>query len=1280
MDLDNMMRRDYFRLRRFRKQINDQSIIESIRLRESRENSRRLLDLSVPAELPIAEHSEHIINLIKDNSVLILAGETGSGKTTQLPKMCLSAGLGAGAMVGHTQPRRVAARTVAQRLAEETGSTVGEDIGYSVRFGDRTSEKTLVRIMTDGLLLSEISKDRYLDNYDALIVDEAHERSLNIDFLLGYLKRLVSKRSDLKLIITSATINLERFSSFFNDAPIIEIPGRSYPVSVEYLNEPTDLNSGIADALDQILANKNSGARDVLVFLSGEREIFETAKFLRQLYQNQIEVLPLYSRLRVSDQEKIFTNKGSLRRVILATNVAETSVTVPNIGYVVDPGLARVNRYSYRSKLERLPIEPISKASAEQRKGRCGRIAPGTCYRLYDEADFLTRPEFADPEVQRVNLASVLLRMEGLKLGQIESFPFVDPPQESAIRDAYRLLDELGAVSAGKITKVGRLMAKIPLDPRLSRMIVEAGSYGGLNEILIVVSALSVSDPREKPVDKLAAADAKHQQFTDERSDYLSLLKLWRWLDEQRSSLSKNQWRKLLVKQYISYSRVQEWREVYRQLKLISTKELGYKISGEPATYELFHENILVGCLSLVAKHEFKGEYIGARHLKLRVFPGSSVSKKKLNWIVASEITETTRVYARTVAQIDPKSIEKKAKHLVKFSDSEPTWSARRGEVIAYRTVSLYGLRIVEKRAISYGSIAPDVSRGLFISEGLIKGLLPRIPSFLQHNLAQMKLIKDLEDKHRRAGLLVEDAVLQEFYESKIPSQITGFTDLQNWLRKAKQTETDALYFSKENLLKVVDDFVQEDFPGHIEIEGFLLKVSYSFAPGSLDDGVTIEIPISVLQVVGREPFEWLVPGMLESVIESWIRSLPKGLRKTLMPISELVSELSKKLLQADEYRKGRLLSKLANHIKEARGGKIDSDDWKVEQVPEHLRPNFRVVDDSGKKVAEGRDFRVLKQRYVDEALSKDIAQESMELEPNLIDFPVQEIVDTKTISIDARKILVFPGLEDRSGTVCLKAFLTPQERDLANRKGFSRLVFLKMGKQRRFFVNEVKKLNELSLLYSSLGDRETFEEQIILSSIWNCFFADDELPKTAESFESRLEKSRSKLAPAFFQTLDLFADVIKLRFEVYRSLQDLESVSYKPACDHIGSWISQLVPNDFLLSTPGSFVQLLPRYLEGIKYRVGSLPGRVLKDRDLMENLVPLEERLEEIKKAELYSLESFEPLRFFLEEYKLSIFAPALAKKKVNNHPLNLARDRVSLKRVDAAIRGEEQRVGII
>ena len=428
-------------------------------------------------------------------------------------------------MVGHTQPRRVAARTVAQRLAEETGSTLGEDIGYSVRFGDRTSEKTLVRIMTDGLLLSEISKDRYLDHYDALIVDEAHERSLNIDFLLGYLKRLVSKRSDLKLIITSATINLERFSSFFNDAPIIEIPGRSYPVSVEYLNEPTDLNSGIADALDQILANKNSGARDVLVFLSGEREIFETAKFLRQLYQNQIEVLPLYSRLRVSDQEKIFTNKGSLRRVILATNVAETSVTVPNIGYVVDPGLARVNRYSYRSKLERLPIEPISKASAEQRKGRCGRIAPGTCYRLYDEADFLTRPEFADPEVQRVNLASVLLRMEGLKLGQIESFPFVDPPQENAIRDAYRLLDELGAVSAGKITKVGRLMAKIPLDPRLSRMIVEAGSYGGLNEILIVVSALSVSDPREKPVDKLAAADAKHQQFTDERSDYLSLLK-----------------------------------------------------------------------------------------------------------------------------------------------------------------------------------------------------------------------------------------------------------------------------------------------------------------------------------------------------------------------------------------------------------------------------------------------------------------------------------------------------------------------------------------------------------------------------------------------------------------------------------------------------------------------------------------------------------------------------------------------------------------------------------
>ena len=1275
-----MMRRDYFRSRRDKKNTRDQFVKESMRLRDSREASRQLLDLNVPSGLPIAEHSDRIINLIKENSVLILAGETGSGKTTQLPKMCLSAGLGAGAMVGHTQPRRVAARTVAQRLADETRSTLGESIGYSVRFGDKTSEKTLVRIMTDGLLLSEISKDRYLDQYDALIVDEAHERSLNIDFLLGYLKRLVSKRSDLKLIITSATINLERFSSFFNDAPIIEIPGRSYPVSVEYLNEPTDLNSGIADALDQILAKRNSSARDVLVFLSGEREIFETAKFLRQRYQKQIEVLPLYSRLRVSDQEKIFTNKSSLRRVILATNVAETSVTVPNIGYVVDPGLARINRYSYRTKLERLPIEPISRASADQRKGRCGRIAPGTCYRLYDEADFLTRPEFADPEVQRVNLASVLLRMEGLRLGQIESFPFVDPPEESAIRDAYRLLDELGAVRAGKITKVGRLMAQIPLDPRLSRMIVEAGSFGGLSETLIVVAALSVSDPREKPVDKLAAADEKHKQFLDDRSDFLSFLKLWFWLEEQRSSLSKNQWRKLLAKQYISYSRVQEWREVYRQLKLISTKELGYKLNGEPANYELFHENILVGCLSLVARHELKGEYIGARNLKLRVFPGSSVSKKKLNWIVASEITETTRVYARTVAQIDPKSIEKKAKHLVKFSDSEPTWSARRGEVIAYRTVTLYGLRIVEKRPVSYALIAPDICRGLFISEGLIKGMLPKMPAFLQHNLAQMRLIKDLEDKHRRAGILVEDKVLQDFYESRIPSQIMGFTDFQNWLRKAKRTETDALYFSKENLLSVADDFVQEDFPGHIEIEGFALKVSYSFAPGSLDDGVTIEIPISVLQVVGREPFEWLVPGMLESVIDSWIRSLPKGLRKSLMPISELVLELSGQLLKLDEYRRGRFLSKLASQIREFRGLKIDSDDWKIEQVPEHFRPNFRLVDDSGKKIAQGRDFKALKERYIGEALAKDITQENMILEPDLIDFPVQEIVVKKTISIDARKILVFPGLEDHSDTVCLKAFSTPQERDLANRKGYSRLVFLKMGKQRRFFVNEVKKLNELSLLFSSLGDRETFEEQIILSSIWNCFFADGELPKTAESFESLFENNRSKLAPAFFHTLDLFADVIKLRFDVYRSLKDLESVSYKPARDHISSWAGQLVPSDFLLSTPSAFVHLLPRYLEGIKYRVGSLPGRVLKDRGLMDGLVVLEERLEEIKKSELYSAENFEPLRFFLEEYKLSIFAPALAKKKVNNHPLNLARDRVSLKRVDAAIRDEEQRVGII
>ncbi len=1277
--LNNMMRRDYFKLRRNQKGNYRQAVERSIQLRQTREESLNRMNVAVPGSLPIAKYGDKIVSLIQAHPVLILAGETGSGKTTQIPKLCMRAGLGAGGMIGHTQPRRVAARTVSQRLAKETNTLLGEEVGYSVRFGDKTSDRTLLRIMTDGLLLSEIPKDRFLDRYDAIIIDEAHERSLNIDFLLGYLKKLMSKRDDLKLIVTSATINVDRFAEFFSGAPIIEIPGRSHPISVEYRSEFEGLHSGIEHALDEILHSPFSRARDILVFLSGEREIFEAAKFLRRRYLGQLEVLPLYSRLRLSEQEKIFTSTGKIRRVVLATNVAETSITVPNIGYVIDPGNARIKRYSYRSKLERLPVEAICRASADQRKGRCGRVAAGICYRLYSEEDYLSRPKYFDPEIKRINLASVVLQMKSLGMGDIESFSFIDPPELGAIRDAYRLLEELGALESGRLSKIGRLMSRIPLDPRLSRMLVEAGEFGGLAETLIVVSALSVSDPRERPADKMSSADEKHEIFSDERSDFFGLLKLWDWLEEQRVLNSKNQWRKLLSRNFISFSRVQEWREIYRQLKLICLSELSFRLNRETASYEVIHENILVGCLSLVARHDAKGDYMGARNLKLRIFPGSSLSKSNPKWIVASEITETSRVYARTVARIDPVSLEKKSSHLVKVSDSEPIWSRKRGEVIAYRTITLYGLRIVERRVVSYSTVDQDLSRKLLISEGLVNGLLPKLPEFLKHNLLEIEKIKTIESQHRRRGILVEDSFLEDFYDFKLPEFIYRFADLQQWLRKADNEKISGLFLSQKNLLKVDNNFIQDDFPSQIQIEGVSINLKYTFAPGTRDDGICFVIPLAFLRVLGPEPFEWLVPGVFEQVIEGWLRSLPKSIRKPIMPIQQAAKEFSSRLLDEKFYRKGRLLSELSTQLQDLYGVIAASNAWDRNKLQEHLIPYFRVLDETGKTVSEGRDLRELKKRhlgdYQDEALKGALGS----IESDLLDFPKSHIAYSQTIKKDSRELLGFPGLEDQNESVALTLFATPEERDRANRKGYSRLVLLKMGKQRRFFRNEIKKLNDLSILFSSLGDRETFEEQILFSAIWNCFFESEELPSAANEFETLLEKNRSKLASTFYETVDLFSRVISLRFSILSSLEELDSVSYEPARRHIENWIEELVPQDFLNNLPLNYSRLLPRYLEGINHRVESLPGRVIKDRALMKELNPLEERLDAIKRSELFSSDVYDFLRFYLEEYKLAIFASNIAKRKVINHPINTNQFKPSLKRVDAAIKEEEKRIGI-
>ncbi|MEZ5560214.1 MAG: ATP-dependent RNA helicase HrpA [Pseudomonadales bacterium] len=749
---DSVMRRDLFRLRRLAG-VDGEAFRTLLEASQTQLAARLALPVRIdyPAELPITAHVREIADLLGTHQVIVVAGETGSGKTTQIPKICLEAGFGRRGMIGHTQPRRLAARSVAARVADELGVTLGGAVGYAVRFSDQVGPDTLVKLMTDGLLLTEIRRDRFLENYDVIIVDEAHERSLNIDFLLGYLKGLCQRRRDLRVIITSATIDVHAFSRHFDNAPVLEVSGRGYPVAVRYAHTEAPFEEQLLECLEDIETGPQSAARDVLVFLSGEREILDTAKLLRDRAGGRFDILPLYARLSARDQQRVFQTRGrqGSRRVVLATNVAETSVTVPNIGFVIDPGFARISRYSFRSKLQRLPIEPVSRASADQRMGRCGRVAPGTCYRLYTEADYLGRPQFTDPEIRRTNLASVVLQMQAFGLGDVRRFPFLDPPDPGAIRDAERLLDELGALRDGKLTGIGRSMARLPVDPRLARMLVAADTQRCLSEVLIIASALAVQDPRERPLDRQAAADRAHEAFADERSDYLAFVKLWRWAEEVRQAATRSAFERELGKRFLSPARMREWRELHRQL-LLAVRDLGLKPNEADADYASVHQAILAGSLSLIGLHDEKGDYLGPRNLRFRIFPGSALSGRTPRWLMAAEIAETTRVYARCVAAIEPRWIEQAAGHLIKRRYSEPHWSARRGEAEAFESVTLYGLPLVERRRVSYTRIDRAHARDLMVREGLVPGAVARPPPFLEHGTGVMRHLLELRKRGRR--------------------------------------------------------------------------------------------------------------------------------------------------------------------------------------------------------------------------------------------------------------------------------------------------------------------------------------------------------------------------------------------------------------------------------------------------------------------------------------------------------------------------------------------------
>ncbi len=1290
-----IMRRDAFKLSRMAAGDKATALADaSAQLYQQRHAAVQNLDCNLATGLPVSEAGERIRELIASHQVVIVAGETGSGKTTQLPKICLQAGMGKSGMIGHTQPRRIAARTVAQRIAQETGAQLGREVGFAVRFSDQTRDDTLVKVMTDGLLLAEIRHDRFLEKYDAIIVDEAHERSLNIDFLLGFLYRLTQKRRDLKVIVTSATIDVARFSAYFGNAPVVEVGGRTFPVDMEYRGQVDEDDNQLINVLEEIDAKPLSKARDVLAFFSGEREIFDAAKRLRRHFADRFEILPLYARLSAADQRRVFTQSAARRRIVLATNVAETSLTVPNIGYVIDTGLARVARYSYRSKLQRLPIEPISQASANQRAGRCGRIAPGICYRLFDESDFQSRPEFTDAEIRRVNLASVVLQMQALGLGDIYRFPFIDPPEHKAIKDAVRLLEELQAIASGKLTPLGRKMARMPVDPRLAAMLLASGEQGCLTQMLVIVSALAVQDVRERPIEKAQAADTAHEMFVDEQSDFLTYLNLWRWIEQQRAELTNSRWQTALRKRFINPMRVREWREIYRQLKSVCT-ELGLKANSNPGNFQQIHESILVGSLSQIGRFEERGSYLAARNQRMRIFPGSGLAKRSPKWIVAAEIVETRRVFARCVASIESRWIEGHAQHLVRRRTSDPVWSMKRGEVVAYETVSLYGLILAERRPVAYHTIDPDFCRDLLIREGLVRGGVQDPPAFLRHNLELAAQILDAEAKGRRRDLLISEDHLAAIYDKLMPRHVCRVSDLRHWFKKQARDTKDALFFDEKMLLRRDDVGLQEnDFPSALQLSELELPLKYRFAPGQPDDGITVTIPAGVLPSVNAELLEWSVPGMLPAVIEFWLRSLPKNKRKLLAPLPDKLPHLTNRLLQPQCYRQGRLLTALSQLLRDLHRIEVTAEDWDKERLPEHLRMRCAVVDESAKELASGRELQQIKDKLANKLVPA--ASDFSDYEQADIEAFPEQLPDHIVVQTAAGPTVGFPGLsfcgtkatkgakvskaeKGKRGSVNLAVFVSAAERDIANRHGYAQLALTQLGKPAQFFRRELGKHRQLGLYFASLGNAEVLAEELLLSVAWYCYFDGRTLPSTAQEFAQRMADCRGELADVFALTLSSFETVLKLRFELVGLIDSLRSPGLLPSLDDAKTELDALVPSNVLSITPLRFLPSLPFYLEGLKHRLAQLRGHVPKDRQLMQQVKPLHQRLEAIKMAEMHDPSIDAELHFLLQELRLKLFAEPLALQKRPRPAFVGSDSKVSLKRVEEKMRLEEQRVGL-
>ena len=1283
-----------------------------------------------PEELPVAERREEIIKTIRENQVTIICGETGSGKTTQLPKMCLEMGRGVDGVIGHTQPRRIAAKSVAERIAEELNTELGAVVGYKVRFHDHTKEENYVKLMTDGILLAEIRTDRYLNQYDTLIIDEAHERSLNIDFLLGYLRWLLPRRKDLKVIITSATIDPESFSRHFNftgkvedNAPIINVTGRTFPVEIRYNSllpdkklpvnkqdesekeeaKEKDLLQAMVDATDELMAESPGG---ILIFFSGEREIRIASEALRKHHKPSVEILPLFARLSGAEQSKIFHPTGA-RRIILATNVAETSLTVPGIKYVIDTGLARISRYSWRSRVQRLPIEKVSQASANQRSGRCGRTSSGIAIRLYAEDDFESRPEFTLPEIQRTNLASVILQLTSLNLGDVYDFPYLEAPDSGMIHDGYKLLFELGAVSKPKgsdikITQIGRELASFPTDPRLGRMLLAAKEYGVFDEVLVIVSALSIQDVRERPLDKQQASDQKHSRFKDESSDFISLLKLWDYYHDKNGELSQGQLRKLCKREFLSYMRLREWNETYRQLRMsskdsnlikgvkgqktaqrelkktpphflaYSSKDslqsslqkkkkkhpLNTKVEEQDkylSSYNAIHQSLLTGLLSNIGFKEENNEFQGVNNRKFFVFPGSALHKKPPKWIMSAEIVDTSRLFARTVAKIQPEWVEHAAKHLLKYHYSEPRWEQKPAQVVADEKSSLYGMIVTPKKRVNFGPIDPIVSRQLFIRHALVYGEYKCDADFFNHNRKLIEEVENLEAKARRRDILVDEEILYDFYDQHIPDNIYNGPAFQKWRKGFEKNNPEALKLTKEYLMQRDDSHVKsEHYPDHMTIADMVLPLNYNFEPGKKDDGISVKVPAAALNQLSPNSFDYLVPGMLEEKITEFIRSLPKQVRKQFVPAPEYAKSCLESI-NKDRVENpnnistpASLVYAIAEALRKITGHRIAEDLLESFQFSDHMQMRYEVVDESGKLIKAGRNLEDLKQTVSYKTTTNPAKAKNNSIErSNITEWDFKPLPETVVMDVSGMKIKAWPALLDKGDSAAIKLFDSPQQAQRQN--GLLRLVLLKYKTEQKTLFKQIPEKQKMCLHYASTGKCDELTNNIIENTFRLTFISGDLLEHkhgvglSESQYLSHLENNTENLPIVLDELCQQLLTVLSLNHDIRKQLKGNIDFSLLETLNNVKDQLHLLVYPGFLDELSLEELRQYPRYLKAILKRLDKLAGDAHKDRGLRLEIQSLWDEYKKVL-GKYGSSSELTEFRWMLEEFRVSFFAQDL------------------------------------